>query len=204
MSPTDTAFELDQFERVPATADSTLLRLAGRFRAPDPRALGIPVLVVDDGSREHRLTSLPGPSSDASAGPDGDSWRAAYPIGAALGGDVAGCWLELEGGDRVELPEPAEHRLSERASRAVIDERTPPVGSEPAKRELAQLRDREREANHRLADLEHQRHATQRKLAAAEAALQAAHAERTEVAVLQARAEQLESARHDLGAEVER
>ncbi|MDQ3739978.1 MAG: hypothetical protein M3389_03445, partial [Actinomycetota bacterium] len=64
-------FEVERFERVSATAEVTLLRLAGRWRAEQRERLSPPMLLLDDGRRTHRLAALPGPDEAAPlAGPD--------------------------------------------------------------------------------------------------------------------------------------
>src|SRR3954453_20852554 len=80
-----TTFDVERFEHVAATAETTLLRLSGRWRADQRERLSPPMLVVDDGSRTHRLAALPGPEDAAPlAGPDGPRWRAAFSAPAAL------------------------------------------------------------------------------------------------------------------------
>lgn len=166
VTSSETVFELDKFQRMPVTASLALLRVNGRFRAPDPQALGTPVLVVDDAFGSHRLTTLPRVASAATAGPAGEMWHGAYSVPAALAAGACGFWLELEDGAPLDLPEPVEYRL-------------PPMPTEgaAAARERSQLRDRQAPSEGRLGELEQERHAMQRQLAAAQAALQAASAE---------------------------
>ena len=78
-------FDVERFERVSATAEVTLLRISGRWRSEQRERLSVPMLVVDDGRRTHRLSPLPGPDDAAPlASPDGSEWRAAFSAPAAL------------------------------------------------------------------------------------------------------------------------
>src|SRR3954464_13587606 len=80
-----TTFDVDRFEHVTATAETTLLRLSGRWRADQRERLSPPMLVVDDGSRTHRLPAPPAREAPPPlAGPDGPRWRAAFSAPAAL------------------------------------------------------------------------------------------------------------------------
>src|SRR4051794_41856124 len=80
-----TTFDVERFEHVAATAETTLLRLSGRWHAEQRERLSPPMLVVDDGRRTHRLAALPGPDDAAPlAGPDPPRWRAAFSAPVAL------------------------------------------------------------------------------------------------------------------------
>src|SRR4051795_12781279 len=80
-----TTFAVERFEHVTATAETALLRVSGRWHADQRERLSPPMLVVDDGSRTHRLAALPGPEDAAPlAGPDGPGWRAAFSAPATF------------------------------------------------------------------------------------------------------------------------
>src|SRR4051812_23162607 len=103
-----TTFDVERFEHVAATAETTLLRLSGRWRADQRERLSPPMLVVDDGSRTHRLAALPGPEDAAPlAGPEGPRWRAAFsaPAGYFEGRHLAFA-LDAGGEVFVDLPAP--------------------------------------------------------------------------------------------------
>src|SRR3954454_6587230 len=107
-----TTFDVERFEHVAATAETTLLRLSGRWRADQRERLSPPMLVVDDGSRTHRLAALPGPEDAAPlARPEGPRWRAALSAPAALvtNGRTAFA-LDAGKGAIVDLPRPVEGR----------------------------------------------------------------------------------------------
>lgn len=81
----DPRLELERFEQVEATAGTLLLRLAGRWRAETPGRLPAPILLLDEGSRVHRLEPLPGPGDSApAASPDAPAWRVAFSAPAEL------------------------------------------------------------------------------------------------------------------------
>src|SRR3954466_459068 len=94
-----TTFDVERFEHVTATAETTLLRLSGRWRADQRERLSPPMLVVDDGSKTHRLAAPPRPpdppppppapeAPPPPAGPEGPRWRAAFSAPAALVGNA--------------------------------------------------------------------------------------------------------------------
>src|SRR3954469_14297201 len=60
-----TTFDVERFEHVAATAETTLLRLSGRWHAEQRERLSPPMLVVDDGSKTQRLPALPRPAGAA-------------------------------------------------------------------------------------------------------------------------------------------
>src|SRR5687767_10542088 len=102
-------FEVESFERVSATPNTTLLRIAGRWQSPQRERLNPPLLVIDDGRRTHRLSALPGPE-DASphAGPDAPLWRAAFSAPAGLVDQPRAVFaLDAGRGLIVDLPQPA-------------------------------------------------------------------------------------------------
>src|SRR3954453_12461184 len=111
-----TTFDVERFEHVAATAETTLLRLSGRWRADQRERLSPPMLVVDDGSRTHRLAALPGPEDAAPlAGPEGPRWRAAFSAPAAvLASTQAAFALDAGGGALAELPPPVAARRERR------------------------------------------------------------------------------------------
>jgi hypothetical protein len=93
-----TAFELDEFEAVPATADSVLLRVAGHWTR-DP---GDCQLVARTGSGSQALDALPPLPAN------GDTWRAAFTATPTLvERDDVQFKLVPAHGRRVRLPRPA-------------------------------------------------------------------------------------------------
>ena len=58
-------FEVQSFEQVPAGPGTVLLRIAGRWIGPSRERLPMPLLLLDDGRRTHRLSPLPGPEDAA-------------------------------------------------------------------------------------------------------------------------------------------
>src|SRR3954470_7014481 len=112
-----TTFDVERFEHVAATAETTLLRLSGRWRADQRERLSPPMLVVDDGKRTHRLAALPGPEDAAPlAGPDAPGWRAAVsaPVGLISSRGTVFA-LDAGRGAIVDLPHPVEGRRERRA-----------------------------------------------------------------------------------------
>src|SRR3954469_8869395 len=78
-------FDVERFEHVTATPETALLRVSGRWMSDQRERLSPPMLVVDDGRRTQRLSSLRAPDDAAPlAGPDGPRWRAAFSAPAAL------------------------------------------------------------------------------------------------------------------------
>ncbi|MET0601742.1 MAG: hypothetical protein ABW167_07110, partial [Baekduia sp.] len=78
-------FEVQSFEQVPAGPGTVLLRIAGRWVGPSRERLPMPLLLLDDGRRTHRLSPLPGPEDAAPlVGPEGPAWRAAFSAPAEV------------------------------------------------------------------------------------------------------------------------
>src|SRR3954462_7037363 len=141
-----TTFDVERFEHVAATAETTLLRLSGRWRADQRERLSPPMLVVDDGSRTHRRAALPGPEDAAPlAGPEGPRWRAAFSAPAALVGNARTAFaLDAGKGALVDLPRPAEGRRARPEAAAPL----PVAGIDPGA--LAEARaEAERRAHER-------------------------------------------------------
>src|SRR3954449_10883514 len=160
-------FDVERFEHVAATAETALLRLSGRWRADQRERLSPPMLVVDDGSRTHRLAALPGPEDAAPlAGPDGPGWRAAFsaPRGLVESAKTAFA-LDAGRGAIVDLPRP----VAARRERPPAAEAPPPPPAAPAideaalaaSRAEAERRARERREAMRALEalLEDERHA---------------------------------------------
>ncbi|HEV3000444.1 MAG TPA: hypothetical protein VGW75_06865, partial [Solirubrobacteraceae bacterium] len=122
-------FEVERFEGVSATPETTLLRIAGRWHAEQRERLSPPMLVLDDGRRTHRLSALPGPDDAAPlAGPDPPVWRAAYSAPAALVAHARTVYaLDAGRGLVVDLPRPEELRRPQVA---------PPPGRAAAERRV--------------------------------------------------------------------
>ncbi|PZS09935.1 MAG: hypothetical protein DLM64_09750, partial [Solirubrobacterales bacterium] len=91
-------FELAEFELLPASADSMLLRLTGRWGATSTRRLKQPELVLNlDGAR-HVLELLTGDEPDPQATEQGSAWTAGYSAPRSLlARPRVSCTLELEG-----------------------------------------------------------------------------------------------------------
>jgi hypothetical protein len=108
------AFELDEFEAVPATPDSVLLRIAGRWT----REPGDCELVARSAGSSHTLDALPPlPAS-------GDIWRAAFSATRTLvERDDVQFKLVPSHGRRVRLPRPASRSASAAAAPARERER---------------------------------------------------------------------------------
>jgi hypothetical protein len=99
-------FRLTRFEHVPATASTSLVRIAGRWEGIG-RAPTAPTLVIDDGVRRHRVFPLAGTSESP---PDG-LWRAAFAVPpAALRAPDATYALYAGRGNAVLLPAPSTAR----------------------------------------------------------------------------------------------
>src|SRR6266576_4004191 len=111
-----TTFAVERFEHVTATAETALLRVSGRWHADQRERLSPPMLVVDDGSRTHRLAALPGPEDAAPlAGPDAPGWRAAFSAPAALVESAKTVFaLDAGRGTIVDLPRPVAARRERR------------------------------------------------------------------------------------------
>ncbi len=121
------AFTLDRFERVDASAGTALMRLEGSWE-------GTPELIVDDGRRSHRIRALPAPAGGALA----------FPVPRELvdGGRVAFA-LDV-GGTVADLPRP-----SARDAAAVEVPARPPAPPAPLPPEIRYAPDPEAEARRR-------------------------------------------------------
>jgi chromosome segregation ATPase len=92
------AIKIREFEHV-VTGATSLLRVSGqgpRRREPGHR----PVLVVDDGIKEHRFSALPAPPDE------GRTLRAAYAVPSGLIRNARSYWLQHEDGKRTNLSVP--------------------------------------------------------------------------------------------------
>src|SRR3954451_20325795 len=161
-----TTFAVERFAHVSANAETALLRVSGRWYADQRERLSPPMLVVDDGSRTHRLAALPGPEDAAPlAGPDGPGWRAAFsaPLALVEGAKTAFA-LEAGRGAIDGLPRPVAAR---RERRPAVESPPPPPAAaideaaRPASRAKAERRARERREAMRALEalLEDERHA---------------------------------------------
>jgi hypothetical protein len=100
-----TAFEVDRFERVDASAGTALLRLSGRF-TDDPG--GLPELVIaDDGREIRRLPPVPDPLPSRVPAA-GSTWRGAFALPQSVlnAGPLAFSLVTRAGA--VDLPQPAD------------------------------------------------------------------------------------------------
>src|SRR3954463_13642480 len=106
---------------MPGTA---LLRVAGRWHAPDTQELGAPTLVLDDGREEHLLAPLPGPDDvAATAGPGGPAWRAAYSAPEELVARIRRFALDHGDDALIELPAPTDRLARRELDNALAEER---------------------------------------------------------------------------------
>jgi hypothetical protein len=109
------AIKISEFEHV-VTGATSLLRVSGqgpRRREPGHR----PVLVIDDGIKEHRFSALPAP-------PDtGRTLRAAYAVPSGLVRNARSYWLQHDDGKRTNLsvPETGVARMGADQPAAAID-----------------------------------------------------------------------------------
>ena len=103
---------IGEFEHVAVGSSVALLRVSGRSARPRPAPDWRPVLLADGGDGRRRFAALLSP-------PDGEGvLRAAYSVPADLVSAGARFWLELDGGQTVELgsPTPGTARRPPRAS----------------------------------------------------------------------------------------
>src|SRR5256885_12776692 len=107
-----TPFAVGRFEHAPATPETALLRVSGRWVSDQRERLSPPMLVIDDGRRTHRLPALPGPEDAAPLpGPEAPRWRAAFSAPAGLiGGKGTVFALDAGRGAIVDLPRPIQGR----------------------------------------------------------------------------------------------
>src|SRR4051794_6795380 len=97
-------FDVDLFERVDASAERTLLHLAGTFtEGAGPHT---PELLVDDGITRQRISPLPGAEAPH---PDAESdWRATFPVPAELIERASvGYALSTSEAEVIDLPAPS-------------------------------------------------------------------------------------------------
>ncbi|HEX5922618.1 MAG TPA: hypothetical protein VFY45_02220, partial [Baekduia sp.] len=101
-------FEVQSFEQVPAGPGTVLLRIAGRWVGPSRERLPMPLLLLDDGRRTHRLSPLPGPEDAAPlVGPEGPPWRAAFSAPAEVVASARVAFaLQAGRGQITDLPRP--------------------------------------------------------------------------------------------------
>ncbi|MEA2286912.1 MAG: hypothetical protein QOJ21_2955 [Solirubrobacteraceae bacterium] len=72
------AFEVLRFTAAPASKEVAVLELEGRFRAPARRRLGAPRLLAEDPAERLEVGAADG--GDATADPDGATWRASFAV----------------------------------------------------------------------------------------------------------------------------
>ena len=92
-------FELEEFEYVPATAGTALVRVAGKWHAEAEHELPSLALLVRTPVGDDRVEALPDAAhAEAAATPDGSPWRAAYSLAIhVLTGGTAAFLLDGEG-----------------------------------------------------------------------------------------------------------
>ena len=102
---------VDHFSYLPVARDTALVRVRGRWRAPQGVRMPKPILVVDPGRIDHRVAPLDKgfPFPAAGQGAATAPWRASYlaPLDAFV--QSGGFALELEGLPVQELPGPVAH-----------------------------------------------------------------------------------------------
>ena len=92
---------IEAVEWLPSGADSGLVRVRGRWSAPEAARPGLPELGLRAGDGDHRFESLP----DARFARDPASWRGSYLVPAALvAAGPSALWVEWPGGVRSGLP----------------------------------------------------------------------------------------------------
>ena len=108
-------FELEEFEYVPATAGTALVRIAGKWQAKPKQELPPLTLLVRTPLGDDRVPPLPdAAAATVTATPAGSAWRAAYSVAIhVLTGGSASFLLEADG-IQIELPAPSEDRKSTR------------------------------------------------------------------------------------------
>jgi hypothetical protein len=91
---------IGEFEHVAVGSSVVLLRVSGRSSRPRPAPDWRPALLADHGSGPERYAALPSP-------PDAEGLvRAAYSVPAGVVSAGTRFWLELDDGERCELPAP--------------------------------------------------------------------------------------------------
>ena len=104
MSPVGTklAFEVRRFTATPGTPDVAVLELEGVFRAPARRRLGAPRLLAENADEHIEIGAADG--GDATADPDGVTWRGSFAIPLRL---LGGAEFALAlGRELLDLPVP--------------------------------------------------------------------------------------------------
>ena len=102
-------FELEEFEYVPATAGTALLRVAGRWHAEAERELPPLGLVVRTPVGDDRVEPLPDAARGApTATPDGAPWRAAFSVAIHVLTSGSATFVLAGDGVELELPAPGE------------------------------------------------------------------------------------------------
>ncbi len=113
------SFELERFERLPATETSVLVRIAARFSSRSDEPLAPIVLSVHNPEGASRFAPLPDPSGSSTEPQAGGSvWRAAFSVPVALSeANETAYALETGAGLSFELPSPLERPLRELTDR---------------------------------------------------------------------------------------
>ncbi len=104
MSPVGTklAFEVRRFTASPGSPDVAVLELEGTFRAPSRRRLGAPRILAENAEERIEIGAADG--GDATADPEGATWRASFAIPLRL---LAGAEFALAvGRELLDLPLP--------------------------------------------------------------------------------------------------
>ena len=112
MSPAGTklAFEVRRFTASPGSPDVAVLELEGRFRAPSRRRLGAPRMLAENAEERIEIGAADG--GDATADPEGATWRASFAIPLRL---LAGAEFALAvGRELLDLPRPTATRARRR------------------------------------------------------------------------------------------
>jgi hypothetical protein len=144
-------FELEEFEYIPATAGTALVRIAGTWRAEAEQDLPPVALLVRTPVGEDRIAPLPDAARDgAKAGAEGSPWRAAFSLAIHVLTTGNATFLLDGEGVQIELPAPRERGADGR----VTDRRA-------AGRELQVAND---ELRTRVAELERQLEETQQEM----------------------------------------
>lgn len=163
---TPVSFELERFERLPATETSALVRVAGRFGSMPDEPLAPIVLAVHRPDGASRFAPLPDPSGDSTEPQAGGGvWRAAFSVPVALSEATETAYaLETGAGLSFELPLPLERPLREVGDRptGTAASSMPSSSSPPPDDELLRARDIARKAVLELDDLRGQIEARER------------------------------------------
>jgi len=146
------SFDLERFEYFPATRESGVLRLSGRWRCAIAEVFEPPSLVVDCRNESQNTPALP-PLAPIAGGPEPELWRAGFGAFKAVVEDPDGRWFLHWADDEIELPapvvapaSPSHEALRERrqtAGRRAVDRRVPSLA-----RAVGAIAEDEREAAH--------------------------------------------------------